>query len=218
MTRRPLPAMLIVPALLLQGCLGPSGATGKTAGTAASAAQVSHSQKEYFDFQHFDTLAASIQDKPSADRAFGYFLDYAQGRGVLPYRTQSLSSGAALGRLEAREVRLRSAGATVQDLQADGMTPAALADTMSSASDGVHSRSVDEATIAYANEAVRANIPDIVPPPLQASDSIGPLEAAVIAYAIRTGDDGTVPAKLLLPLAAGETDKFLTALGGGSQQ
>jgi len=155
----------------------------------------------------------NIKDQKTSEEAIDTFVNYFATRTQLASAnttaqvTQSLSTGATrnsfsiedlkqrmhVQQLATAELQMR-AGTPVPILQSQSALPAThltMPEDMAAFFRSAGEADVSKQVVEEARDAVRRAMPNIAPD--ATNPNMGPLESSVVAYVIKTGDDGTAP-------------------------
>lgn len=147
--------------------------------------------------KEFNKQLGEIKDEPSAEKAVNSFVNYVDSRLDRSTCGASIQSLSSLIRPEVvkdiakREAQARNAGGISMMSDTANAEPlldvGTITDNINSLGSGEGIR-VDDETVTTAKTVVEGSIPNINP---DNRPGITPLEAAVVGYALVSGDDGT---------------------------
>lgn len=171
---------------------------------------VTYRAKAYFDLAEFRNKIRTIHDEESSRVALDQLVAYVKGNAARSknFRVQALQASDSLEAFALKEASLRSKGYAVQQA-AYRLSAADLARVTNACRLDPQTRAARAEDIEAVRDAVRRRIPELA---LQDAAQISPMEAIIICYVLRTGDDGSAPLGTFNTLDPTEIDLFLTKL------
>jgi hypothetical protein len=153
--------------------------------------------------KEFNQQLGEIKDLPTAEKAVNSFVTYVDSRivkpdsGVKTMTLRTLMTNDLINKVARRELEARGFGGVASLSGSEESEPARPLIDVGTITDSVNSQVSDEGVrindqaVQTAKDAVETSVPNLNP---EKNETMTPLNAMAVGYALASGDDGTAPA------------------------